>query len=392
MYKRYVDDINTVLKTKQSIDQIDDENNDTTNMNMLKEIGNKIHKCIQLEIDTPSMHEDKKLPILDLKVWIGDIPNRGRHILHEFYCKDIASKSVIHARSSIPWANKRTIMTQEILRIMLNCSRKLPWSTVTTHINQFMARMQFSGYGKKFRREVVQSALKAMKNLISKEENGERPIHRPRSWKKKERMVERRKKKTNWFKKDGHETVVFIPATKGSELKRRFQDVITKSKVKVKVIEKTTRSMRSILVKQDPFTSKTCSDQNCFVCCTRDGTTHGIPCRTTGITYKIECKEGGCEAVYIGETSGNAFTRGKEHLQALERKDPKAPLWKHSINTHNGCTPEYNMTVTGHFKNDPTLRQISEAVKINNVPPAKLINDRSEWGHTALTRTVIETL
>ena len=32
-----------------------------------------MHPSIQLEIDCPSNHEDGKVPILDLKVWIEDI-------------------------------------------------------------------------------------------------------------------------------------------------------------------------------------------------------------------------------------------------------------------------------------------------------------------------------
>ena len=340
----------------------------------------------------PSMHEDNKLPILDLKVWIENIPNRGYYILHEFYCKNIASKSVIHARSSIPWANKRTILTQEVLRIMLNCSRKLPWSTVANHINQFMAKMQYSGYTKKFRGEVVKSALKAMKNLIRKEENNERPVHRPKGWRKKERMIERREKKANWFKKGGNETVVFIPATKGSELKRCFQEIIERSKVKIKVIEKTTRSIKSTLVKQDPFTKKTCNDRSCMVCKASD-TGDSISCRVPSITYKITCKSEGCRAVYIGETSGNGYTRGEEHQRALNSQHPSSPLWKRSMNVQEGTDPDFIMKVTGVFRNDATLRQITEAVKIHNATSSEnIMNDRSEWGHTPLTRTTIERL
>ena len=393
MYKRYVDDIDTALRAKQNINGPTDntEEKDVTNMNMLKEIANKIHESIQVEIDTPSMHEDNKLPILDLKVWIENIPNRGYYILHEFYCKNIASKSVIHARSSIPWANKRTILTQEVLRIMLNCSRKIPWSTVANHINQFMAKMQYSGYTKKFRGEVVKSALKAMKNLIRKEENNERPIHRPKGWKKKERTIERREKKANWFKKGGNETVVFIPATKGSELKRSFQEVIKRSKVKMKVVEKTTRSIKSVLVKQDPFTKKTCNDQSCMVCKACGTENSSISCRVPGVTYKITCRSEGCRAVYIGETSGNGYTRGEEHQRALNGRHPSSPLWKHALNAHGGIIPDFVMKVTGIFRNDATLRQITEAVKINNTTSSEnIMNDRSEWGHTPLTRTIIE--
>ena len=52
---------------------------------------------------------DGKLPILDLKVWVGlrQIQSVGEGgsevnvVLHEFYSKDVASKYVINARSAV---------------------------------------------------------------------------------------------------------------------------------------------------------------------------------------------------------------------------------------------------------------------------------------------------
>ena len=38
-------------------------------MNKIKDIGNSIHHSIQLEVDYPSLHEDNKLPLLDIKIW-----------------------------------------------------------------------------------------------------------------------------------------------------------------------------------------------------------------------------------------------------------------------------------------------------------------------------------
>ena len=46
-------------------------------MELLLEIGNGIHNSIQLETDHPSRHEDKKMPILNLRVWIQSIEGRN---------------------------------------------------------------------------------------------------------------------------------------------------------------------------------------------------------------------------------------------------------------------------------------------------------------------------
>ncbi|PFX11460.1 hypothetical protein AWC38_SpisGene24796, partial [Stylophora pistillata] len=193
----------------------------------------------------PSRHVDGKLPILDLKVWM----ERRRHVgddgqdrdiqvvLHEFYYKDVASRSVINARSALPWSCKRTILRQEMLRILLNCSRELPWEVIVAHVNHMMLRLQYSAYDQKFRKEVVRSALAAYNRLVELDANGEKPLHRPREWKAHERARERKKRRDNWFRKGGYETVIFVPATPGSQIKRRYMREIKATESKIKVVE-----------------------------------------------------------------------------------------------------------------------------------------------------------
>ena len=179
MCKRYVDGINVIMHASaaglrlEEGNVIQDENvaktlePDKGCMLLFQSIANSIHTSIRLEVDYPSRHEDGKLPILDLKVWI----EKRRHVrdggqdrdvhvvLHEFYYNDVASKSVINARSALALSCKRTILTQEVLRIFLNCSRELPWEAIVAHVNHMMLRLQYSGYDRKFREEVVRSPL-----------------------------------------------------------------------------------------------------------------------------------------------------------------------------------------------------------------------------------------
>ena len=100
-----------------------------------------------------------------------------------------------------------------------------------------------------------------------------------------------------WFRTGGHETVLFVPATKGSELRTNLERIIKRSKVKMKVVEKNTMTIKSTLMKPDPFSDRKCSDSSCMVCTSR-GYKGNFSCRTTGITYKIECETGRCGAIY----------------------------------------------------------------------------------------------
>ncbi|KAJ7323144.1 hypothetical protein OS493_032147 [Desmophyllum pertusum] len=88
VYKRYVDDIDVIMNAPNSglrfveseCKVVQDENiaelerdlkADKRCMLLVQSIGNSIHPSIELEVDYPSQHGDGKLPILDLKVWVG---------------------------------------------------------------------------------------------------------------------------------------------------------------------------------------------------------------------------------------------------------------------------------------------------------------------------------
>eukprot|EP00794_Sanderia_malayensis_P004007 gene4007-4556_t len=59
---------------------------DRGTMEVIKSIGNSIHPSIQLEIDCPSNHDDRKMPSLDLKLHVRDVGG-AKKIVHEFYAK-----------------------------------------------------------------------------------------------------------------------------------------------------------------------------------------------------------------------------------------------------------------------------------------------------------------
>ena len=359
-------------------------------MNKIKEIGNGIHPSIQLEIDYPSKHQDNKMPILDVKIWIEKRKKKGRNeeegyetkIIHEYYQKEVSSKRVIHARTAMSKKQKRTILTQEMLRIMLRCSPLLPWTNTTKHINTFMMRMQYSGHTQKFREEIATSAMQAYNRIKHKDKTGEKPMYRNKDWQRKERRKEKRSKKTQWYKKGGHDTVIFVPCTPKSELKETYERIIQRTDIKMKVIEKRGQTLKDKLVRTNKTKEKECKDkENCLVCM-KGG---NGKCRQENVTYKIECEE--CKDVYIGETSRNAYTRGREHLSQMQRKDKNSILHRHQEQKHKDKeTPSFRMTVTGSYRS-ALDRQITEAVQINRQPTDKLINNKCEFRQNKLMRT-----
>ena len=51
---------------------------------------------------------------------------------------------------------------------------------------------------------------------------------------------------------------------------------------------------------------------------------------------------------------------------------------------------DFKMRVTGTLKNDAMLRQISEAVQIENTDQQRLMNTRAEWNMSRVPRATIE--
>ena len=83
----------------------------------------------------------------------------------------------------------------------------------------------------------------------------------------------RRAKKNEWFSRGraGNESVVFVPATPGSELKKRYMSVIVKAGVRIGVAEVPGTNLKRRLQKSDPFRKEKCEKNECLVCPEGDG-------------------------------------------------------------------------------------------------------------------------
>ena len=183
LYKRYVDDINMIIEylegsleyeggrivEKERTEESGGEKKDQMMFKIVKDIGNEIHQSIQLTTDTPSENTDGKVPILDLKCWVGEGRDGKIRILYEHYMKSMASRLLVHRQSAMSIQSKRTILTQQCLRVMLNCSEHVDERIRNDHLSYFMARMQSSGYDHEFRLEVLKSAKRAYSKMKEKE-------------------------------------------------------------------------------------------------------------------------------------------------------------------------------------------------------------------------------
>ena len=145
---------------------------------------------------------------------------------------------------SPPWTSlaclamtKRSSLVQEGFRRLLNTSPLLDKSERVEVLEDFAAKMWRSGYNKRKRVEVIHGALAAYQCRARLEEEGVRPMYRPRDFQREEREAAKLLKRETWYqKKRGkseyqQESILFIAATPASELAGRIQKRLETAKI-----------------------------------------------------------------------------------------------------------------------------------------------------------------
>ena len=156
---RYMDDIRAILsglhegwkwvedglfycKEWEEEDRLLGETPTQRSARILKGIMNSILKFLNLKIEIEDDFEDKKLPTLDLKIRVHP---SGR-ILFEHFEKPMKSNLVVQRRSALSENVKVASLTQEVVRVMLNCSEDLSDDIRVEHLNKLSVKLKTSGY------------------------------------------------------------------------------------------------------------------------------------------------------------------------------------------------------------------------------------------------------
>ena len=284
---------------------------------------------------------------------------------------------------------KRSILTQELFTIMINCSPLLDETRRKKHVNEYIKRLQFSGYNQEFRYDIYNAANKAYQKRSEESRAGIRPLHRSKSWRRNERETEKQEKKKNWYKCGGAESIIFIPCTPKEQLKKEYEREIARSGFRIKVVERSGTKIKDVLHRKDPFKRNQCEREDCFVC--RSGGKGKSICNKENIKYTITCTENcGRKDVYRGETSYSAYTRGKEHLDNYYKRNADSPLHNHCENEHQENRVQFKMDITGTFHRDSTLRQISEGLDIEGTSQKRIMNTKSEWNSSLIPQCTVQ--
>ena len=248
-----------------------------------------------------------------------------------------------------------------------------------------MARMMLAGYDQIYRKRTLEQALRIYERIVKEEKEGVRPMHRPKDWKKEERRRAKSKKEKNWATKDGCVAPIIIPSTPNSELLMMLREVAQAEALpglKFKIVEKGGRKVRRTVQNSNPTASSSCQAGDCLVC--KGGSGAGLSCRKSNVVYEIGCQQ--CpedsQAVYVGETARNVYTRGREHTKNYDQKKAESFMLRHQTDRHALAEADFKARVVGSYR-DCLSRQIAEGVQIRRCEKETL-NSKAEWHQPSL--------
>ena len=89
---------------------------DCVTAKVMASIMSSIDEDIQLTWDSPGNNVNKKMPVLDLQVWMEQDAAGVNVIRFTFYEKEMASKFVIMKNSGLSWQTKRSTLAGEVTR------------------------------------------------------------------------------------------------------------------------------------------------------------------------------------------------------------------------------------------------------------------------------------
>ena len=254
--------------------------------------------------------------------------------------------------------------------------------------------------------------MKGYEKQLKRNDDGECSLHRPKGYRMEERVREKMIKKRSWYKP--FDTVIFCPPTPGGQLAKRLkevtQEVSERHDIKVKVVERAGRSLKSQLTTGGSEVRCRSNDE-CIV--HRNGGSGD--CGTEGVVYKgicITCKERGIaskpgdngeviridgeqrrsvESVYYGETSKSCFVRGRQHIESIENEAGHSgttnAFARHRELYHKGEEEDvqYKVEVVRRFKK-PLERQVWEGVEIHSSDAEVVMNSKLDHYQPAVGR------
>ena len=179
---------------------------------------------------------------------------------------------------------------------------------------------------------------------------------------------------------------MFLDATPDDKLLKIFRDIenryMINENMRIKFVSKSGVKLKNIVQKRNPFETN-CNDDKCIPSKNAKLIDKTSNCKKMNVCYTAECKNCkyvGKRRVYIGETARNIHARSAEHYKDCDNSNKRNWMRKHIEKEHenNPDNCEFEWNVIGKFQK-PMLRQLTEAIHINNTNDNELLNMKNEY-------------
>ena len=402
---RYVDDENPVIKPtpygarlvngiiviQPELIQSDMKiPHDRRTFDLVQQVANNIWPNIQFTVDVPSDSPTGLIPMLDMEVGINQVGQDTR----KFYSKPMNTPFTILSRSAHSWQIKRSTLTQEGVRRLLNTSPDAPATVKNQILSDWDLKMNRSGYDQTFRSNVIHAAVRIYNHKLVESISGGTPLYRPAGWNAQERETVKLVKRQTWYQGKGiqrNQAPLIIDPTPSGELEKDITNILKEASrltgIRVKMCQRGGSKVSSSAM-SDPFASKLCDRPSCTIC--QSPESQG-GCKHSNVGYQLICqlcKDQGVSATYEGETSKSGFERGSQHTEGLLKKAEDAPLWKHSELVHEGVENlPFSMVITGRY-HKAMVRQEAEAIRIRESTAKYQMNSKKEFQQPTIIRLI----
>ena len=309
-------------------------------------------ESIRMKHDISENHSDNWLPVLDLKLQV--VNNK---IVTKFYKKPMATNKVIHKRSAMSTKTKRSVLIQEGLRRLYNCSPDLPVDEKAKTLGEFAMSMKISGHTQSFRSYIIKAVVNKYINELQAHRNRTKPLYRTKQ--ERARQTHQTKSKASWLEKMGYNNLLVLPSTPRSKLAKmvtnKLRNIEEPDNIKTYIMEDYGLASKQLVSRSNQFPKPRCGDALCIMCNENEqnSETQRTKCLISNVGYSITCKS--CNSEYIGTTSRNCRTRSREHISKRDSAINKHVIEKHPED-HRRPVEQYNMRVTRRFR-DPVNRQ-----------------------------------
>ena len=173
---------------------------------LIQQAANEIVPWLKFTYDSPDLHSNGKVPMLDVQVWIhpgADLdPPRGDVLAWEFYEKPLASCRILRSTTAYGWRPKIVTLNMECFRRHRNSCRQLSVSRRAEILISFVKKMRRSGYSVKTASNVIEEGSRYYYRKLRADLEGGPPLNKSRHM---DNLVQSRRAKRGaseaWFKR-----------------------------------------------------------------------------------------------------------------------------------------------------------------------------------------------